>query len=156
MAALDALRSLLDRLRGLPPRTVGRDGRALGRAGENAAARLLRRSGYKILGRNVRLRAGEADLVCLAPDRATIVVVEVKTRLVGAAAPGAFRPPPPEANVHAHKRRTLAAVARSLARLNGWQNRPMRIDVVAVEWPPDGPPTLRHHVGAVRSAHTAK
>ena len=126
--------------------------RALGRAGERAAARLLKRSGYRVLGRNVRVRIGEADLVCLAPDRRTIVIVEVKTRRMSAT--GAPTPPP-EVNVHARKRAKLVAVTRYLAKANGWHDRPVRIDVVAVEWPARGArgtsrrPVLRHHVGAV-------
>ncbi len=123
----------------------------LGRAGERAAARFLRRAGYRILARNVRLRFGEADLVCRAPDRRTIVVVEVKTRIP---APGGS--PPPEASVHARKRRTLRGIARALARLNRWPERGLRVDVVAVEWPADGRgrPTIRHHIGAVTRGRT--
>ena len=36
----------------------------LGRAAEDAAARLLERSGLRVVARNVRLRPGEIDLVC--------------------------------------------------------------------------------------------
>lgn len=121
--------------------------RDLGGAGERAAAGLLKRAGYRVLGRNVRLRVGEADLVCLAPDGRTIVVVEVKTRRPGAGASGI----PPEASVHHRKRRKLLAVTRSLVRAKGWRDRPVRIDVVAVDWPAEGEPVLRHYVGAVRS-----
>lgn len=144
--ALRPLAALLERLPFLTLAPRRGDTRALGRAGERAAARLLRRSGYTILGRNVRLRIGEADLVCLAPDRRTIVVVEVKARFREPGDPGAI---PPEANIHARKRRTLLSVARTLARLNGWHDRPVRIDVVAVDWPTKGRPVLRHHVAAV-------
>src|SRR2546427_11024885 len=50
----------------------------LGRAAEEAAARLLERSGLRIVARNVRLRHGEIDLVCR--DREVRVFVEVKCR----------------------------------------------------------------------------
>ena len=136
---------------GLATPTPAEAERLLGRAGERAAARLLRRAGYRLLGRNVRVRIGEADLVCLAPDRRTIVVVEVKTRRAAPDAPGAIWLPP-EANVHRRKRAKLIAVVRYLARANGWTARPLRIDVVGVEWPQRGRPVLRHHVGAVTSA----
>ena len=122
----------------------------LGRAGEREAARMLRRSGYRILGRNIRLRVGEADLVCLAPDRRTVVVVEVKSRLRKQGASAQSRAIAPEAAIHQHKRRKLLAVTRSLIRLKGWTDRPVRIDVVAVEWSsPGAAPVLRHHVNAV-------
>jgi len=122
----------------------------LGRRGERRAARMLRRKGYRILGRNVRLKVGEADLVCEDPDGKTIVVVEVKTRLRGAGQSAKGQGIAPEASVHSHKRRKLLAVTRALVRANGWAGRPVRIDVVAVEWPQDrGAPTIRHHINAV-------
>lgn len=125
-------------------------GRPLGQRGERLAARHLRRCGYVVLGRNVRLKVGEADIVCLAPDRETVVVVEVKTRMRGASVSAKGNTMLPEASVHQHKRRKLLAVARSLVNANRWHDRPVRIDVVAIEWPDDGGrPVLRHHEGAV-------
>ncbi|GMV26080.1 MAG: hypothetical protein AMXMBFR58_21110 [Phycisphaerae bacterium] len=119
---------------------------SLGRKGERAAARYLKARGYRVLSRNARVPMGEADLVCLAPDRSTVVIVEVKTRLVQE---GAFATIPPEVNVTAHKQRKLAQVARHLARANGWTDRRVRIDVVAVEWGRRGV-VVRHHVGEGR------
>ena len=52
--------------------------KTLGQRGEAAAARYLRRRGYKMLARGDRFGPGELDLVVL--DRDTIVFVEVKTR----------------------------------------------------------------------------
>jgi putative endonuclease len=143
---MGTLRTLLERL-GLVRARSTRD--PLGPAGERAAAGLLRRAGYRVLARNVRVQGGEADLVCLAPDRRTIVVVEVKARRRGLSA--LSDQVPPEAAVHADKRRNLARIARTLARINRWTDRPLRIDVVAVEWPadPKARPTLRHWIGAV-------
>jgi putative endonuclease len=126
------------------------DDKSLGRAGERAAARFLRRSRYRVIGRNVRMAVGEADLVCIAPDRRTIVVVEVKTRLRGSNRSVLGEIVPPEASVHVAKRRKLRSVARAILAANGWRDRPCRIDVVAVEWPAaGGRPTLRHSPGAV-------
>jgi putative endonuclease len=136
-------------------RRVGRIGmprgtRDLGRAGERHAASLLKRAGYRVLGRNVRVRSGEADLVCEAPDGETIVIVEVKTRRPGQAASAQGASIAPEASVHAWKRKKLLEVSRELARANGWTGRPVRIDVVAVEWGEDRrPPVVRHFVDVV-------
>lgn len=113
---------------------------------------MLKGAGYRVLGRQVVTRAGEADLVCEAPDGVTIVVVEVKTRSATAAAFAA-----PELAVDPAKQRRLVAVARELARLNGWRDRPIRIDVVAAEHDGDatsggrGAWRIRHHPGAVRA-----
>ncbi len=115
----------------------------LGPAGERAAARWLRRRGYKVLEKNAEVGVGEADLVCLAPDRRTIVVVEVKTRK---SASGGRTP---EAAVGVRKKAKLALVTKTLARRRGWEDRPLRIDVIAVEWPERGRPAIRHYESAV-------
>jgi putative endonuclease len=130
----------------MPPRLSerARRSRELGRQGESLAAGYLRSSGWRILARNVRVPMGEADLVALAPDGDTRVVVEVKTRrrFVGQLARSAAAMP--EESVTLRKRRTLRAVARHLAVANGW--RTVRVDVIAIEWGPAGA-TLRHHAG---------
>ena len=53
-------------------------GNALGRLGEHRAAWFYRLRGYSIVERNLRLRAGEIDLV--ARRGRTVAIVEVKTR----------------------------------------------------------------------------
>ncbi len=114
----------------------------LGRRGESRAARYLRRKGYRILERNVRLKLGEIDLLCEAPDGRTIVFVEVKTRIDDAI--------PPEANITPAKQRKLIALAHALTRQRRWTDRPLRIDVVAVLLPERGKATIRQHEGSVR------
>jgi putative endonuclease len=142
-----AVRALLDWLLRRPAESPEH---ALGRRGERHAAGLLKRAGYRILGRNVRVKVGEADLVCLDPDGETVVIVEVKTRAPSAAASPQGAAVPPEASVHQWKRRKLLAVAQSLARANGWERRPLRIDIIAIDWPDDGrDPVVRHFVSAV-------
>lgn len=54
----------------------------IGKAGENFAARYLRKNGYQILERNYRSRFGEIDMI--AGKGEYIVFVEVKTRRPGA------------------------------------------------------------------------
>ncbi len=114
-----------------------------GRRGERVAARWLRRRRYRILARNLRTRVGEVDLLCLAPDRRTLVVVEVKSRR---AADG--RQPPPEAALTARKRRKLLLLLEVVAKGRGWLHRPRRIDLVAVDLGP-GRPVVRHYEDAV-------
>jgi putative endonuclease len=62
------------------------DSRELGRRGERRAAWFFRLRGYRILDRNVRLPAGEIDLVVRRGR--TIAIVEVKTRQSIAAGEG--------------------------------------------------------------------
>ena len=124
---------------------------ALGRAGERLAARWLKKRRYRVLQRNCHVGVGEADLVCLAPDRRTIVTVEVKTRRVRTGGGGdGFAP---EVAVGRAKERKLRQVAGVVARRHGWTDRPLRIDVVAIEWPPRGRPRVRHHPDAVQDQH---
>ncbi len=119
----------------------------VGRLGEKAAAGHLRRRRYTILERNTRTGKGELDLICLAPDRATIVVVEVKAR---ALRPGAredgFRP---ELHITPAKRNKLRSLAQAVRQARGWLDRPIRIDVIAVDLDTRDRPTVRHYENAV-------
>ncbi len=119
----------------------------LGPRGERLAMKHLRAKGYRRLGANVRTGAGEIDLIALAPDRRTIVFVEVKAKRVSDSSE--HRAPPPEASVHAKKRAKLRLLAGQIAREKGWADRPLRIDVVAVEAAEHGAPSIRHYENAV-------
>lgn len=104
--------------------------RQLGDAGEEAAAELLRKGGYRIVARNHRCKRGEVDLI--AERGELLVFVEVRTRAT--AAFGA-----PEETVDFRKRRRVVAAARDyLARWRG-PERGVRFDVVAVVDGPAGP-----------------
>lgn len=141
------LARLLDRLRPpeAPPAPGGRDGRALGAWGERVAARHLRRAGYRVLSRNHATPVGEADLICLAPDRRTFVLVEVKTRRQG---PGDGDERRPEAAITARKARTLRRLVEAIARSTGRAEAPWRIDVIAVR-AGAGAPRIAHYERAV-------
>lgn len=145
-----------DFLRGLLGKASRRD--PLGPLGESIAARHLRRKGYRILGKNLRVRVGEADVLAIDPDGTTIVLVEVKTRRVRDVRPGEPAPlaPPPEASVDAAKQAKLRAVLSCLVSANHWHNRPARIDVVAIEMGEDEPRDVRHHVGSISVAEHSR
>lgn len=124
--------------------------RAVGRRGERIAARAMRRAGCRVVARNVRTRTGEVDLICADRASGAIVFVEVKARWCADPArgePSAFRP---ELNITAHKRRQVVAVAMGVARARGWTDRPLRIDVVAVEMAHRRAPVVRHYADAIR------
>ncbi|MBN1591095.1 MAG: YraN family protein [Pirellulales bacterium] len=109
--------------------------KSLGRRGEDAAARYLKRLGYKILGRHVVLPSGELDLVAL--DGRTIVFVEVKTR------EGDQHGGPSDAVTPAKQRR-LTRLAVTFLKRYGLHDYPARFDVVAIVWPPGGKPRIEH------------
>ena len=145
------LRAIRDRVLALVVRRVRSERDAWGLRGEDAAAGLLKSLGYRVLGRSLRLHAGEIDLLAEAPDGRTIVVVEVKTRVRRQGQSARSAGTPPEASITERKRAKLRTLARSIARSNGWTDRPLRIDVVAVEWDAaSAVPVMRHSVGAVR------
>ena len=118
--------------------------RSLGARGERDARAYLRRRRYRILERNLRTDHGELDIIALAPDRCTVVVVEVKARRVGAA-----DAPPPEASVTAQKRAKLLELTERLLNRRAWNDRPVRIDVIAVSYGERAKPSVRHFKNAV-------
>jgi putative endonuclease len=100
--------------------------RPLGQRGEAAAARYLRRLGYKIIARGERSKWAEIDLI--AVDGSTVVFVEVKTRQSQESGH------PAEA-VDADKQRRLTRAAIAFLQHHRLLDRPARFDVVAVTWP---------------------
>ena len=121
-----------------PPPPGAPAGSHRGDAGEDLACDHLRRQGLKILARNYRCRAGEIDVV--AEDRGTVVFVEVKERR------GDSHGSAVEA-VTAAKRRKVVRAARAYAATHGLSESPLRFDVVAIDWGPEGP-RVRHDAGA--------
>ncbi len=117
--------ALLDRWRDARRRRLWTADQATGRRGEDLAHRFLKRQGYRIVARNYRLSAGdaEADLIAYEGDR--LVIVEVKTR--ESAAYG-----PPDRAVGPEKQRNLARVARAFSRKAGVPWEQVRCDVVTV------------------------
>lgn len=98
----------------------------LGRAGEKAAADLMRKRGYEVVGAGFLARRGEIDLVCRRGNE--LVVVEVKTRTSSAYGS------PLEA-VGSRKRRSLQSAAAEYRALAGWRG-PIRYAVVGLTLKP--------------------
>jgi len=111
--------------------------RVLGDAGERAAARFLRRRGFRVITRGYRTARGEIDLIAREGD--TLVFVEVKTRRAGQ---------PAEAVTPEKERRLTLAALQFLRRYRLLEQR-CRFDVVAVVWPDAGrSPSIEHFVNA--------
>jgi putative endonuclease len=108
----------------------------LGRRGERLAARVLRRRGCRILGRNVRVGRDEVDLLAVDRRARVLVVVEVKTR-------SSERSDPAE-GVNRTKRRRLERAAAHLAADPRWSDHEVRFDVVIVSWRPGARPQVEH------------
>lgn len=96
---------------------------ARGRAGEDAAADVYRRRGFRVLARNWRCPIGELDLV-LERDR-LLVFCEVKTR-TGASFGGGYEA------VTWSKRRKLRSLAEAFLAAIDRRHREVRFDVASV------------------------
>jgi len=113
----------------------------LGRDGERLAEKYLRDLGYTYIDRNVRLSGGEIDLIVQSPQQA-MVFVEVKTRSSSSRRG--------ELAINRKKSQRLCSLVQRVARKRGWADRPLRIDVIAIDWPAgDVEPVLRHHPNAI-------
>lgn len=110
-----------------------RDPKPLGRRGEDAAARFLKKQGYRILERNRYLGKNEIDIIAREGD--TIAFVEVRTRKVLDGVPPIDTVGPRK---QAHIRR---AAERYIAR-HGDPETYYRFDVVSVILPDGGAPTI--------------
>ena len=109
------------------------DSRRIGQDAEKQAAGFLRRRGYRILETNVRFAIGELDIV--AEDGPTLVFVEVRARRSSRFGT------PEDSLTSAKRRRVFHAVELYLQTRKLKEDRPMRIDVVAIDLQPTGSAT---------------
>ena len=112
----------------------------LGRAAEQLVATRLERSGWLIVGRNVRLPSGELDIVAL--DGSTLVFVEVKAGRDGTS----LGPEHPAHAVGRRKQLKLRRLAREwIAERRGPSGvAGYRFDVVGVSFGADGLADVDH------------
>ena len=109
--------------------------RILGDFGERAAARMLKKKGYRILARSYMTDEAEIDLICETKD--TVVYVEVKTRTQT----DAPYIPRPAAAVTPEKQRKILRAAR-VFRGRGYVGKQQRFDVVEVYTDGGEPPHI--------------
>ena len=113
----------------------------LGRGGESLAATWLEARGMRVVARNWRCAYGEIDLI--AEQAGVLVFVEVKTRR------GVRMGTPEEAITLAKRRHVIAAAQTYLADM-ACEQRPFRIDVLAIQLAPDGKLLeVRHYPSAI-------
>jgi putative endonuclease len=114
--------------------------RWFGRRSERAAAKYLRKLGYRILAANVADQQGELDL--LAIDGETLVVVEV--RATSSDRPDALEQTAASVNFRKQKKIT-EATARFLSRRRLLGKIAVRYDILVLSWPDSArEPTFRH------------
>jgi putative endonuclease len=117
---------------------------ASGVAAEQLAANYLQVRGLKIVGRNLRCKLGELDLVCL--DEGVLAIVEVRLRRSSQFG-GAL------ASVTWNKQRKVMRAAQFfLRREPRWRGLAIRFDVLAIEGRPDGVHRIHWVKDAFRAA----
>lgn len=100
--------------------------RWFGHRSERAAARYLRRLGYRILAFNCQDRRGEIDL--LAWENQTLVIVEVRSSETQTFQQLA-------STIHLEKQRRLTQAAQRFIHTHRLGYVAVRFDVVVVRWP---------------------
>jgi putative endonuclease len=124
------------------PGTRDRGRRELGRLAEEITCRHLRQLGWKVLGRNWRVRVGELDIIAL--DGGTVVFVEVKAGRIGLSGPGPERP---ALAVGARKQTRLRRLAEAWLARNWSGGYPdLRFDVVGIAFGEGSTPESIEHI----------
>ena len=117
--------------------------RKIGNVGERAAAKFLKKNGYKVLEKNYVALGYEIDII--AQDREHTVFCEVKTRTVGKENP---KEPRPASAVTPQKQRKIITSAKHYSIANAIKKK-MRFDVIEVFVNDEKRVTdIRHLVGA--------
>ena len=114
--------------------------KTLGERGELAAAKFLKRAGYRIATTRLRQRYGEIDIV--AVEGQTVVFVEVKTRRLD------LTTQPADA-VDRVRQYRMTRAALAFLKYHNLLEYASRFDVIEVVWPADAKePTIRHIIDA--------
>ena len=103
--------------------------RVIGNLGERAAAKHLKKNGYKIRERNYVALGNEIDII--AEDKHVLAFIEVKTRTRGKESP---KEPRPASSVNRKKQQSIISVARYYHGANKhlFGGKPIRFDIVEV------------------------
>lgn len=111
-----------------------------GERGETLAARYLEKQGLVVLSKNWRCPEGELDLVLT--DRNILIVCEVKTRT-------SDNYGTPAEAVDDAKAARIRRLARRWRALYHAAYVDTRYDIVAILWPPEGKPEIKHLKGVL-------
>lgn len=109
----------------------GRATKSIWTRGEDAAARHMKRLGYKVLARNLRLPVGEIDILCLERASGTIVIVEVKARAYNE---HTRKHIDPMSSITKKKQLKLLLLARTIKHMPAYAEAPIRIDAISVRF----------------------
>ena len=106
-----------------------------GRSAEELAEEWLRKKGYRILERNLRIGGGELDLV--AQHHETLVFIEVKGRQTDQFGGAPYA-------INGRKKRQIIKLASCYLSQYGLSNQFCRFDVILITGTNQGAPKLTH------------
>jgi putative endonuclease len=106
-----------------------------GRRGEAVALEYMVQQGFRLRDRNYRFGRGELDLVMESPAGEWVFIEVKSSRGAHAGDPLAW--------VNGRKQLQIQRVAQCYCLLKGGGERPMRFDVIAVEWDPAAPEKVK-------------
>lgn len=106
-----------------------------GRSAEELAEEWLRKKGYRILERNLRVCGGELDLIARHHD--TLVFIEVKGRRTDQFGGAPYA-------IDARKKRQIIKLASYYLSQHGLSNQVCRFDVILITGTTQGSPKLTH------------
>lgn len=95
-----------------------------GKLAEREAALFLRRRGYRIVARNLKLKAGEIDIIALKGD--LVVFAEVKAR-------SSDEFGTPVESLSPRQQQRIRRAAEIFLAKRGWSERDRRFDLIAVD-----------------------
>jgi len=104
--------------------------------GEELAAKYLSQTGYKIIGRNIRLRSGEIDIFC-RDENNNYILVEVKTSYNNAAVTALE-------NITPRKKARLLRLWKEISKLIGTEQG--YIMIVTVNYKIEGPCEIETYI----------
>ena len=119
----------------------------VGKRGEQAAARLLRRKGLRVVAESESDRGGEIDLIALDENRKIVIFVEVKTH-------STTKPGHPAERVDQEKQGRVSRAAMRYLKRKRLLGVAVRFDVIAVWWHSGGPDPdkIEHYEAAFECA----
>ena len=106
-----------------------------GRSAELLAEKMLRKKGYRIVEKNLRLGRGEIDLI--AEDQGTLVFIEVKARRTNQFGGAPY-------SIHTRKKQQIIKLAAYYLSQKGLLNQNCRFDAILVTETDRNTPILTH------------
>ena len=110
-----------------------------GGVGEDLAAAVLTKKGFRVIERNYRYGKGEIDII--AKDKNVLVFIEVKTRKN-------LEYGPPELAVTKGKQNQIRKIAGAYLYEKEIKDTDCRFDVVAIQFMPKQKPKINHIINA--------